>query len=188
MDILDIIDKKEKGEKLTKEELQYTIDGYLNGTIKDYQMSAFLTEIDLLGLTEEETINMSCAIIDAFKIKGSKLYVDKYAEPGMQEAATPTYPVNYDVLQLINGNPNMVEEARNALWNRYNATDSSGVQTQAEQRNNVIDATINEDPEQSQSNYESNMEESITNSITTRQEYLEGLSAAAAATTTTTTN
>ena len=56
------------------------------------------------------------------------------------------------------------------------------------ERTNVIDATINEDPEQSQSNFESNMEESITNSITTRQEYLEGLSAQAASSTTTTTN
>ena len=54
MDILDIIDKKEKRETLTKEELQYVIDGYLNGSIKDYQMSALLTEIDLLGLSEEE--------------------------------------------------------------------------------------------------------------------------------------
>ena len=36
MDILDIIDKKEKNEKLTKEELQFVIDGYLDGRIKDY--------------------------------------------------------------------------------------------------------------------------------------------------------
>ena len=146
------------------------------------------TDTISIELSEDEINMLSNAIVDAFKTNGAKLYVNKYTEPGIQEAATPTYPVNYDVLQLINGNPNIVEEARNALWNRYNATDSSGVQTQAEQRNNVIDATINEDPEQSQSNYESNMEESITNSITTRQEYLEGLSAAAAATTTTTTN
>ena len=144
------------------------------------------TDTISIELSEDEINMLSNAIVDAFKTNGAKLYVNKYTEPGIQEASTPTYPVSYDVLQLINGNPNIVEEARNALWNRYNATDSSGVQTQAEQRTNVIDATINEDPDQSQTNFESNMEESINNSITTRQEYLEGLSAAAAATTTTT--
>ena len=36
MDILDIIDKKEKGEILSKEELNYVVKGYLDGTIKDY--------------------------------------------------------------------------------------------------------------------------------------------------------
>ena len=146
------------------------------------------TDTISIELSEDEINMLSNAIVDAFRTNGAKLYVNKYTEPGLQEASTPTYPVSYDVLQLINGNPNILEEARNALWNRYNATDSSGVQTQAEQRTNVIDATINEDPEQSQSNFESNMEESITNSITTRQEYLEGLSAQAASSTTTTTN
>ena len=146
------------------------------------------TDTISIELSEDEINMLSNAIVDAFRTNGAKLYVNKYTEPGIQEASTPTYPVSYDVLQLINGNPNILEEARNALWNRYNATDSSGVQTQAEQRTNVIDATINEDPDQAQTNFESNMEESITNSITTRQEYLEGLSAQAAATTTTTTN
>ncbi len=142
------------------------------------------TDTVSMELSEDEINMISNAIVDAYKIDGAKLYLNKYTEPGLQEASIPTYPVNYDVLQLINGNPNILEEARNALWNRYNATDSNGTQTQAEQRTNVIDATINNDPEQAQSNLESNMNESITNSINTRQEYLEGLSAQAATTTT----
>ena len=151
------------------------------------------TDTISIELNEDEINMLSNAIVDAFKYNGAKLYVNKYTEPGIQEASTPTYPVNYDVLQLINGNPNILEEARTALWNRYNATDSSGVRTQVEQRNNVIDAPINADPEQAQDNLETNMEESITNSITTRQEYLEGLSKQAATTkastnTTSTTN
>ena len=146
------------------------------------------TDTISIELSEEEINMLSSAIIDAFRKNGAKLYVNKYTEPGLQEASTPTYPVNYDVLQLINGNPNILEEARTALWNRYNATDSSGVRTQVEQRNNVLDAN-NADPEQveqAQTNLESNMNQSITDSVTTRQEYLEGLSAQAAATTTTT--
>ena len=139
------------------------------------------TDTIAIELTEDEISVLSNAIVDAFKIDGAKLYVNKYTDPGLQAASIPTFPVNYDVMQLINGNPNMLEEARTALWRRYNAVDSSGVQTQAEQRNNIIDATINAEPEQSQSNFESNMQDSITNSISTRQEYLEGLSAEAAA-------
>ncbi len=140
------------------------------------------TDTIKVNLTEDEILSLSSAIIDAFQIEGAKLYVNKYTDPGIQEAATPTYPVNYDVLELINGDPNILEEARNALWNRYNASDSDGTQTQISQRNNVIDAAIEADVDQAQSNLQENMEESIENSITARQEYLEGL-----ATTTTTT-
>ncbi len=139
------------------------------------------TDTISIELSEDEINMLSNAIVDAFYINGAKLYVNKYTEPGLQEASTPTYPVNYDVLQLINGNPNILEEARTALWNRYNSRDSSGTQTQAVQRTDVIDAIINANPEESETNLQTNMEESITNSITTRQEYLEGLSAAAAA-------
>ena len=90
MDILDIIDKKEKGEKLTKEELQYTIDGYLNGTIKDYQMSAFLTEIDLLGLTEEETINLTNIMLHSGEILnlGFDNITDKHSTGGVDDKTT----------------------------------------------------------------------------------------------------
>ncbi len=144
------------------------------------------TDTISIELSEDEIDMISNAIVDAFKINGAKLYVNKYTEPGIQEASIPTYPVNYEVLELINGNPNLLEEARTALWNRYNATDSSGNQTQASQRTEVIDATINADPEQAQTNLEANMEESTTSSVTTRQEYLEGLSVQANTTTTTT--
>ena len=136
------------------------------------------TDTISIELSEDEINMISNAIVDAAKVVGAKLYVNKYTEPGLQEASTPTYPVNQEVMELINSNPNILEEARNALWNRYNAT----------QRNDVINpAVTNED---AQDNLEEAMEESVTNSITTRQEYLEGLSAdaAAAASTTNTTS
>lgn len=90
MDILDIIDKKEKGEKLTKEELQYVIDGYLDGTIKDYQMSALLTEIDLLGLKEEETINLTDIMLHSGEILdlGFDNIVDKHSTGGVGDKTT----------------------------------------------------------------------------------------------------
>lgn len=90
MDILQIIDKKESGEVLTKEELQYIIDGFLNGKIKDYQMSAFLTEIDLLGLTEEETINLTNIMLNSgekININVSPI-VDKHSTGGVGDKTT----------------------------------------------------------------------------------------------------
>ena len=124
-----------------------------------------------MELSEDEISTLSGAIVDAFRVTGAKLYVNKYTEPGLQEAATPTYPVSREVLELINANPNIVEEARNALWSRYNT----------DQRNNNITPAV--EGEEGDGNYESKIQESITNSLNTRQEYLEGLSAAAAATT-----
>ena len=90
MNILDIIDKKEKNEKLTKKELQYVIDNYLNGTIKDYQMSAFLTEIDLLGLSDEETIDLTDIMLHSGKILnlGFDNIADKHSTGGVGDKTT----------------------------------------------------------------------------------------------------
>lgn len=41
MRAVDIIDKKKKRQELTKEEIDFLLEGYLAGTIPDYQMSAF---------------------------------------------------------------------------------------------------------------------------------------------------
>lgn len=90
MDILKIIEKKEKGEILTKEELQYVIDEFLAGKIKDYQMSALLTEIDLLGLTEEETIELTNIMLNSgekIKINASPI-VDKHSTGGVGDKTT----------------------------------------------------------------------------------------------------
>lgn len=90
MNILDIIEKKEKGEKLTKEELEFVINGFLDDSIKDYQMSAFLTEIDLLGLTEEETINLTNVMLNS----GEKISLnvspiaDKHSTGGVGDKTT----------------------------------------------------------------------------------------------------
>ena len=90
MNILDIIDKKEKGEKLTKEELKYVIDGYLNDEIKDYQMAALLTEIDLLGLSDEETINLTDIMLKSGEILnlGFDNLADKHSTGGVGDKTT----------------------------------------------------------------------------------------------------
>ena len=90
MNKLDIIEKKEKGLILSKEELKYAVDGFLNGEVKDYQMSALLTEIDLLGLTEEETVDLTDIMLNSGeKIKlDIKPLVDKHSTGGVGDKTT----------------------------------------------------------------------------------------------------
>lgn len=129
------------------------------------------TDTIWINLSEDEILSMSNAIYDAYKVKGSLLYVNRYTEAGMQEAATPTYPVNREVLELIQGDPNILTNAKNALFERYN-------DTQVNQRTNVINNAIQNAGDQAQSNVETKVEESITNSKTTRKQWLDSLSGA----------
>ncbi len=122
-----------------------------------------------VNLTEDEILHMSCAIYDAYRIKGSRIYATKYTEAGMQEAATPTYPVNESTSQLLRNDPNILERAMNEIASRYNNTNAS------ELRNNYINGEINNQADQAQTNIETNMQESTTNSKNARKEYLDSL-------------
>ena len=45
MNVYDIITKKKQGKALSKEEIYYLIEGYMSGSIADYQMSALAMAI-----------------------------------------------------------------------------------------------------------------------------------------------
>ena len=118
-----------------------------------------------VNLSEDEILHMSSAIVDAAKINGAKLYATKYTEPGMQNAATPTYVVSAESSALLQSDPNVLENAMEAIRNRYNVA----------LRNDYINNVINSNAEQADSNLQTNMEESITKSLETRQDYLDSL-------------
>ena len=63
--IKDIINKKRIGLELTKEELDYFFNGYLNGTVKDYQMSSLLMAICINGMSFDEVINLTDLFINS---------------------------------------------------------------------------------------------------------------------------
>ena len=123
-----------------------------------------------MNLSEDEILHMSCAIIDAYQIRGSKIYVTKYTEAGMQDAAIPTYPINESTSQLLRNDPNILQKAMTTIMSRYNNTNAS------ELRNNYINPAITAQGDQAQSNIETNMQESTTNSRNDRKEYLDSLS------------
>ena len=88
----DIIYKKREGQKLTKEELEFLINGYVNEDIADYQMSAWAMAVYFQGMDAEETANLTMLMaesgdmIDLSPIKGTK--VDKHSTGGVGDTTT----------------------------------------------------------------------------------------------------
>lgn len=83
----DLIAHKKAGEELSGDEINFLIDGYMNGKIADYQMTALLMAICFQGMTQEETYNLTTAMmksglmLDLAFIKGSK--IDKHSTGGV---------------------------------------------------------------------------------------------------------
>ena len=136
---------------------QVTIPELADGTVSSTNM--------LMDLSEEETLMMSCAIVETYQMNGAKLYATKYVEPGTQTAATPTYVPNDETRALIERDPNIVQEAKNELLNTLNG--NSGLV-----RPGIDSATNNED---AADNVVSKTEEEITAQQDEREAYVESL-------------
>lgn len=87
MRAVDIIMKKRDNLELSKEEIDFLIDGYTKGNIEDYQMSAFTMAVYFNGMTDLESTYLALAmlnsgdVLDLSKIKGIK--VDKHSTGGV---------------------------------------------------------------------------------------------------------
>ena len=92
MNIVEIIEKKKKGNELTSEEIRYTIEGMLRGNIKDYQMSALLMAICLKGMNAKETTELTLAMRDSGDVLDlsciGKTVVDKHSTGGVGDKTT----------------------------------------------------------------------------------------------------
>ena len=121
-----------------------------------------------MKVTEDELLTMSAAIVDAYKVKGSKLYAVKYAEPGMQEKVVATYIPAAETLQLIATDPNIVQEAKNSLITFYNGNNET-------YRKGVAEAIQNVDSETQRSNVESATSSEASTQKSQRQQYLQSM-------------
>src|SRR5690625_290844 len=92
MRMYDIITKKRDGQALTKEEIQFFIDGYTSGEIPDYQVSALLMAIYFQDMSHEERAMLTMAMadsgdkIDLSAVSGIK--VDKHSTGGVGDTTT----------------------------------------------------------------------------------------------------
>ncbi len=92
MRMVDVIEKKKTGAALTKEEINFFVEGFVNGSIPDYQVSALLMAIIFKGMDDNEIFNLTEAmlhsgdIVDLSSIKGVKC--DKHSTGGVGDKVT----------------------------------------------------------------------------------------------------
>lgn len=87
MRVVDLIRKKRDGGELSHEEIAFLVNGYTQGHIVDYQMSAFLMAVFFRGMSAAETVTLtqqmihSGVIVDLSELPGRK--VDKHSTGGV---------------------------------------------------------------------------------------------------------
>lgn len=81
--------------------------------------------------------------------------------------ATPTYVPSANVQNLMNQNPNILQEAKNALFTRYNSTSSI--------RTNNINGELSQYQEEAQGNISNGVSSEVTSAQEQRKSYLDAL-------------
>ncbi len=92
MRAVDIIIKKKDREELTREEIEFFINGYVLGEIPDYQAAAWAMAVVLNGMTPRETTDLTLAIAgsgDTLDLSGVvPIAVDKHSTGGVGDKTT----------------------------------------------------------------------------------------------------
>jgi len=92
MRMVDLIEKKRDGEHLTRKEIRFIIQGYVQGDIPDYQMSAWAMAVYFRGMTLEETAELTLTMaksgdqLDLSTLGGR--FVDKHSTGGVGDKTT----------------------------------------------------------------------------------------------------
>lgn len=91
MNILEIIAKKRDGMELSKEEIQYFIDEYIEDNITDYQAAALVMAIYINGMNERETTDLTLAMAysgDVLDLSVLGNVIDKHSTGGVGDKIT----------------------------------------------------------------------------------------------------
>ncbi len=92
MRMVDLIEKKADGLALSTDEIRFMVDGFVDGSIPDYQMSAMLMAILQRDMDDRESSDLTLAmmhsgdVIDLSSIPGVK--VDKHSTGGVADTTT----------------------------------------------------------------------------------------------------
>ncbi len=94
MRAVDLVVKKRNGVRLEREELAYLVAGAVDGSIPDYQLSAWLMAVCWRGMTDEETTDLTLEMAASGTINepraaaGGRLVVDKHSTGGVGDKAS----------------------------------------------------------------------------------------------------
>ncbi len=92
MRMYDIIKKKRDGGQLSTAEIEFFINGYVNGDIPDYQASALCMAIFYSGMTEKETADLTIAMAQSGDTVDLSVFgnntVDKHSTGGVGDKTT----------------------------------------------------------------------------------------------------
>ena len=91
MNIQEVIAKKRDKQKLNKEEIEFFIKEYTNGSIADYQASALIMAIYINGMDMEETVNLTLSMAnsgDILDLSELGTVVDKHSTGGVGDKVT----------------------------------------------------------------------------------------------------
>lgn len=87
MRAVDLIVKKRDGGTLTGDELRYLVNGYVDGSVKDYQMAAWAMAVVWRGLNDQETAALTMAMAEGGEMLDlhhiAPLSVDKHSTGGV---------------------------------------------------------------------------------------------------------
>lgn len=117
-----------------------------------------------LKVSEAEILTIGCSIVDSYKSTGSKLYVTTYSEAGLQASAATTYTPNSDTWDNIQRNPNILQETKNLLLNRYTNEDQGNGRVK-------IDNSILDDP----SVVQTGVQQEVSSMKTARDTFVQAL-------------
>ncbi len=92
MKAVDIIIHKRDGKELSREEIEFFVRGMVSGEIPDYQVSAWAMAVQLNGMTEEETTDLTMAMAHSGEVldlsSAVPLAVDKHSTGGVGDKTT----------------------------------------------------------------------------------------------------
>jgi pyrimidine-nucleoside phosphorylase len=94
MKAVDIIAKKRDGDELTRDEIDFFVQGYTSGEVPDYQAAAWAMAVLLNGMTRQETIDLALSMatsgetLDLHDV--APIVVDKHSTGGVGDKTTIT--------------------------------------------------------------------------------------------------